>query len=92
MNKVRITFITFLFLFLATYATAEDPKMFFAEYRFIHPEIKEGSFSATSRKIWRVGFRYLRLEEKPDPVESIHSLIIGSAPDTYIINKYTKNR
>jgi len=91
MYKIRITFITFLISFFAANVMAEEPKMFFAEYRLIHPEIKEGSFAATSKKIWRIGFRYLRLEEKPDPVEKIHGLIISNAPDTYIINKYTNS-
>jgi hypothetical protein len=91
MYKIRITFIMFLISFFAANVMAEEPKMFFAEYRYIHPEIKEGSFASTSRKIWRIGFRYLRLEEKPDPVQNIHSLIISKAPDTYIINRYTNS-
>jgi len=69
----------------------KSPKMFFAEYQYIHPDIKEGSFEATSRKLWRVGYKYLRLEEAPDPEQKIHGLIISNAPDSYIINKYTKS-
>lgn len=69
----------------------KSPKMFFAEYKYIHPDIKEGSFYATSRKLWRIGYKYLRLEEAPDPKQNIHGLIISNAPDSYIINKYTKS-
>lgn len=89
MYKIGITFVIFLIGFFAIEVIAEEQKMFFAEYRYIHTEIKEGSFAATSRKIWRIGFRYLRLEEAPDPVEKIHGLIISIVPDTYIINRYT---
>lgn len=89
MYKIRITFVALLIFFFAGNVMAEEPKMFFAEYRYIHPEIKEGSFPATSRKIWRIGFRYLRLEEAPDPVGKIHGLVICKSPDTYVINRYT---
>jgi hypothetical protein len=91
MNKIKISFITFLLIFFANSVIASTPMMFFAEYRFMHPKVKEGSFEATSRKIWRIGFRYLRLEEAPDPAKNIHGLIISNAPDTYIINKYTNS-
>ncbi len=91
MNRMKISFMTFLLVFFAVSVTASTPKMFFAEYRFVHPEIKEGLFQATSRKLWRIGFRYVRLEEAPDPVEKIHGLIIINAPDTYLINRYTNS-
>ena len=31
------------------------------------------------------------MEEVPDPEQNIHGLIISNAPDSYIINKYTKS-
>ncbi len=91
MYKMKILVITFMLISIGSTVSASAPMMFFAEYCFIHPEIKEGSFEATSRKIWRIGFRYLRLEEAPDPANNIHGLIICNAPDTYIINKYTNS-
>ena len=92
MNKFKIVPLSIIFLLITTIpALAATPKMFFAEFRFIHPEIKEGSFQATSRKLWRIGFKYVRLEEAPDPAQNIHGLIISNAPDSYIINKYTNS-
>jgi len=91
MNRIKISLITFLLVFFVGNGIASTHKMFFAEYRFVHPAIKEGLFQATSRKLWRIGFRYLRLEEAPDPAEKIHGLIIINAPDSYIINRYTNS-
>ena len=78
-------------MLLALPCLANSPKMFFAEYRFVHPDIKEESFEATSRKVWRIGFKYLRIQEAPDPDQNIHGLIISNAPDTYIINLFVKS-
>ena len=89
MSRIKIAVITFLIISVTGPVFADTQRMFFAEYQFIAPEIKEGSFEATSRKLWRIGFRYMRLEEAPDPDLNIHGLIISNAPDTYLINLYT---
>jgi len=90
MYKSCLFSILFLLAFPAVAMSAEEPKMFSAEYRILSPQIKEGTFEASPRKVWRIGFQYLRLEEQPDPAQKIHSLIISKAPDSYIINRYSK--
>lgn len=92
MYKLCLFNVLFVILFAlpAGLVSAEEPAMFFAEYRLLSPGIREGTFEASSRKVWRIGARYLRVEEKADPSQKIHGLIISNAPDTYIINRYTQ--
>lgn len=91
MSIVRMCIAAILFVFLITPAFADSPKMLFVEYKLIHPSIKEGTFEATSKKVWRIGFRYLRIEEAADPAENLHILIISNAPNTYMIDRLTKS-
>lgn len=58
-------------------------------FRFVSPDIKAGSFAATSREAWRVGATYLRLEEAPNPEDGAHTLIIANSPDAWLINRAT---
>jgi hypothetical protein len=61
----------------------------YIEFKYRHDQIKPGSFEATTRKLWRVGKKYARVQEAPDPVLRIHGLMIVNAPNTYMINLYT---
>lgn len=88
-KTIQISLILILSFNIVFAAKVVQNKMNFIEFRYISPDIKVGSFEAESRKVWRVGFRYLRLEEAPDNLQKIHGLIIINAPDSYIINKYT---
>ncbi len=88
--KAKITIaLLLLFPFLAApYSLAQEGPMLHIVFRYLSPEIQEGSFEATARKVWRVGDRYLRIEEAPDPKVGLHGLIIVNAPHSYMINRY----
>lgn len=53
------------------------------------PNIDPGAFELKPLEYWRIGFRYLRLQEQPDPEQGIHGLIVANAPDSWMINLYT---
>lgn len=69
-------------------AVSAEP-LIYIEYKFNSDRIKPGTFEDSTRKLWRVGHRYLRLQEAPDPAAQIHGLIITNAPNTYLINLFT---
>ena len=79
-----------LIALLAPAANAADRSMVYIEYRFIAVNIKPGSFEGSVRKLWRYKDSYARLEEAPNPQTSIHGLLITHAPNSYLINRYTK--
>ena len=83
-----------LIALLAPAANAADRSaersMVYIEYRFIATNIKPGSFEASVRKLWRYKDSYARLEEAPNPQTGIHGLLITNAPNSYLINRYTK--
>src|SRR5262245_16259092 len=83
-----------LIALLAPAANAADRSaeraMVYIEYRFIAVNIKPGSFEASVRKLWRYTDSYARLEEAPNPQTGIHGLLISNAPNSYLINQYTK--
>lgn len=57
-------------------------------FRFVAKGLDPESFAATPREMWRVGDRFFRLEEAPDPERRIHGLIVMNAPDSWMINLY----
>ena len=69
---------------------AAERSMVYIEYRFIAVNIKPGSFEGSVRKMWRYKDSYARLEEAPNPQTGIHGLLITNAPNSYLINRYTK--
>ncbi len=75
---------------LAPAAGFAEETMTHIVFRFVSQKIEPTSFEATTRELWRVGFRYLRLQEQPDPQRGIHGLIIAKAPDSWMINLYQK--
>ena len=79
-----------LIALLAPAVNAADRSMVYIEYRFIATNIKPGSFEASVRKLWRYKDSYARLEEAPNPQTGIHGLLITKAPNSYLINQYTK--
>lgn len=75
---------------LAPPAAATDPTMTHMVFRFVAQGLDPDSFAATPREMWRVGSRYLRLQEQPDPDRGIHGLIISNAPDNWMIDLHAK--
>jgi hypothetical protein len=74
---------------IALAARAADDKMLYVEYRLAGKQIQADSFDAQIKKVWRIGTRYLRFEDAPNPVTKIHGLIIVAEPDIWIIDRNT---
>lgn len=88
--KGRIQFLAVLLLCLTVvrFAMADNSKMTHIVFRMADPQIQEGTFPAMPRELWRVGTRYVRMEEPPDPDRGIHGLIIVDEPHAFMINRY----
>ena len=54
--------------------------------RYIDPSILPDSFAAKPKTFYLGGETYARVEEEPDPERHLHSLLICSEPDSWIIN------
>jgi hypothetical protein len=59
-------------------------------YRDISTNILSNSFAAQPTALYRMGEKYNRSEEAPDPVLGIHGLIIMNEPDAWMINLMDK--
>lgn len=59
-------------------------------YRDISTNLLLSSFAAQPRTLYRMGEKYNRSEEAPDPVLGIHGLIIINEPDAWMINLMDK--
>jgi hypothetical protein len=71
---------------------AQSPReasVIYIEFRFLSPQVSPGSFSASSRKVWRSGTRYLRLEEAPDEQQGIAGTMIVNEPNIWMWNRLT---
>jgi len=77
-----------LCLLLPRLATAELSlkEMLYIVYRIESPELAPTHFGAQPRSLWRVGTRYLRMEEPHNPETGLHLLFISRAPDTWMID------
>jgi outer membrane lipoprotein-sorting protein len=78
-----------LFLLLPLAAQAADDKMLYVEYQLAGKQIAEGSFDAQVKKVWRLGNKFLRFEDAPNPQTKIHGLIIVAEPDIWIMDRKT---
>ena len=62
--------------------------------KIVHRDISTNhllsSFAAQPRTLYRMGEKYNRSEEAPDPVLGIHGLIIINEPDAWMINLMDK--
>lgn len=77
------------FLLLPIGAQAADDKMLYVEYRLAGKQIAADSFDAQTKKVWRIGEKYLRFEDAPNPQTKIHGLIIVAEPDIWIVDRNT---
>ena len=75
------------FLLLPVAAQAVDDKMLYVEYRLAGKQIAADSFDAQAKKVWRIGLKYLRFEDAPNPQSKVHGLIIVAEPDIWIIDR-----
>jgi len=84
----RILF-TLLLSLLSLGAQAADDKMLYVEYKLVSKQITPDSFDAQIKKVWRMGAKYLRFEDAPNPQTKIHGLIIVAEPDIWIVDRNT---
>ena len=54
------------------------------------PQIDANSFAAKPKTVYRLGKKYARIEEEPDPPNKIHALIVSSAPHNWMVNLYDR--
>jgi len=54
------------------------------------PGVDPGSFAAQPKTFYRLGTRYGRTEEVPDPEHGMHVLIVVSEPDAWMVNLASK--
>jgi hypothetical protein len=78
-----------MFLLLPLAALAAEDKMLYVEYLLAGKQIAADSFDAQTKKVWRIGKRYLRFEDAPNPQTRIHGLIIVAEPDIWIADRNT---
>jgi hypothetical protein len=90
MQKLRLLFLGLLacMLPLQSFAKSAVPQMTYVEFRFLSPKIRPGTFEATTRKVWRSGDQYLRIEEAPDPKQHIYGVTIVSEPNVWMWNRF----
>ena len=87
--RAKIILGLLFWIMVAPPAQADNAKMTHIVFRIVDPQVPEGSFALVPREMWRLGTRYLRLEEAPDPGRGIHALIIVDQPHTFMINRYS---
>lgn len=50
------------------------------------PDLPRGSFARLPKTLYRLGEKYARLEEMPDPAQRLHLLIVVSEPQVWMVN------
>ena len=87
--KRKIQFVTALLFWawIVPAAWAGDSKMIHIVFRIVDPLVPVGHFALAPKEMWRLGSRYMRLEEAPDPDRGIHGLVIVDEPHIFIINR-----
>ncbi len=76
-----------LLLLLTVPAHAQE-KMLYVEYHVLVADAAGASQTdGQARKLWRVGTKYLRFEDVPNPETKVHGLIIVAEPDIWVIDR-----
>lgn len=79
-----------LLLCLNLAAHAQE-KMLYVEYHVVAP--KDAAVSPAereTRKIWRIGTKFLRFEDVANPDTGVHGLIVVAEPDVWFIDRKTR--
>lgn len=90
-RKLKLGIGLLFWIMMAGPAWADDAKMTHLVFRFVDPNVAADHFALAPREMWRLGTRYLRMEEPPDREKGLHGLVIIDEPHAYIINR-TDNR
>jgi len=67
-----------------------DEKMLLVEFYLIAPQSTTASTDKMTRKLWRLGTKYLRFEDVPNPEARTHALIVVAEPDLWLVDRTTK--
>ncbi len=86
----RLTLAFCLLLALPGHADTPPAEMLHVIFRVEAADVPPSHFAAQPKSLWRVGLRYLRLEEPPNPETGLHLLFISRAPDTWIVDRRTR--
>jgi hypothetical protein len=73
------------------WAGCAPEKMARIVFRDGSPDVDRESFAGQPATLYRLGSKYARLEEAPDPEHGIHGLSINAEPDIWMINVMTKS-
>jgi hypothetical protein len=83
---LKLTFILAITCVCALTTAADELGMTKIVFRNMRPDITPDSFGAQPKTLYRVGDKYWRIEEAPDPAGGIHTLRITREPDAWVIN------
>jgi hypothetical protein len=72
------------------WATCAPEQMVKVVVRDATPGVDPGSFAAQPRTFYRLGTRYGRTEEVPDPEHGMHGLIVVSEPDAWRVTVFPR--
>jgi hypothetical protein len=79
-----------LMLCLNVAAHAQE-RMLYVEYHVIAPnDAAVSRAERETRKVWRIGTKFLRFEDVPNPETGVHGLIIVAEPDIWFIDRKTR--
>src|SRR5438552_18407361 len=80
------TFILAVTCMCALTTAADELQMTKIVFRRMSPDIAPDSFAAKPRMLYRVAYKYSRIEEPPHPEQGINFLVIISEPASWTIN------
>lgn len=87
MNPIGLAILTALIAAPAIAETCAPPTLTKIVTRSVGPDIARGSFRAEPVTLYRMGERFLRNEEAPDPEQRLHLLTIVAEPDIWMVNQ-----
>lgn len=68
-------------------ATCAPERMVRIVTRVATPPVEPGSFGAAPKTLYRLGTKYGRVEELPNPATKLHLLIVVNEPDVWMVNQ-----
>lgn len=68
-------------------AACEPSRMVRIVTRVVGPSVPAGSFAAKPKTLYRLGARYGRVEELPNPASGLHLLVVVNEPDVWMVNR-----
>ena len=85
-----LSVLVILLLGLAASARAEE-KMLYVEFHLVAPQSQNAAMDKMTRKMWRLGTKYLRFEDVPNLEARTHALVIVAEPDLWMVDRTNKS-